>query len=368
MADTLADIHPTESVPPPTSLTDLREVLVKRFSVEDLRTLCFDVGEEYEALPGEGKEGKARELVAFLGRRDRIPELEEKARRLRPDAFEEPRPAETKPPVAPPASLAERVPPAPHETINQHDIADLFRDLIQPTSHFRVLRLIGDGNSGKTHFMTKVFPMMARDAGIPCAVITLRYQAQDPADILHAITGYLGGKFEHYETAYREMQNRPGAQISGLQALLSRITINVGSSADDPRKIGRDLVRPFVNDLRRRVHITVLLFDAVNDATEVMQAWLTDTFIGQAAALDHLRIVVAGRSVPEPCGSYRAICDSRELLPVEEEEAYITFCRRVGVNLVEQSIRDFARASKYRPGAFVGLVVPNFTRRRAAHA
>ena len=87
----------TESASSSSRLTRLREILVRRFSVDELRTLCFDLGLEYGELPGEGKEGKVRELVAFLGRRDRIPELEEKARRLRPDAFEEPRPAEKAP-------------------------------------------------------------------------------------------------------------------------------------------------------------------------------------------------------------------------------------------------------------------------------
>lgn len=53
----------------------LYQSLIDRFSKEELRTLCFDLGVEYEDLPGEGRAAKARELVAHLDRRDRLSEL-----------------------------------------------------------------------------------------------------------------------------------------------------------------------------------------------------------------------------------------------------------------------------------------------------
>jgi tetratricopeptide (TPR) repeat protein len=56
-------------------LVQLREKIVERFSDEEFRTLCFDLGVEYESLGGEGKAGKVRELVALLARQERLPEL-----------------------------------------------------------------------------------------------------------------------------------------------------------------------------------------------------------------------------------------------------------------------------------------------------
>jgi hypothetical protein len=66
-------------------LTQLRTLLVERFNLEELRTLCFDLGVEYENLPGEGKSAKARELVAHLARRGRTQELVRLIVELRPD-------------------------------------------------------------------------------------------------------------------------------------------------------------------------------------------------------------------------------------------------------------------------------------------
>ncbi|MCB8978610.1 MAG: tetratricopeptide repeat protein [Ardenticatenaceae bacterium] len=66
-------------------LVRLRETLIDRLSEDELRTLCFDLALDYEMLPGQGKGGKARELVAYMDRRNRLAELFGTLQRLRPD-------------------------------------------------------------------------------------------------------------------------------------------------------------------------------------------------------------------------------------------------------------------------------------------
>lgn len=68
-----------------TVLIALRQVIAARFDEEELRTLCFDLGVDYDSLRGEGKENKARELLATMERRGRVLSLIENGRRLRPD-------------------------------------------------------------------------------------------------------------------------------------------------------------------------------------------------------------------------------------------------------------------------------------------
>jgi tetratricopeptide (TPR) repeat protein len=63
----------------------LRQILTERFDEEELRTLCFDLGIRYDDLPGRGKVAKARELVAHLERRERIPDCIEVGKLSRPD-------------------------------------------------------------------------------------------------------------------------------------------------------------------------------------------------------------------------------------------------------------------------------------------
>jgi tetratricopeptide (TPR) repeat protein len=68
------------------TLIRLRQILVGRFSLEQLYTLCFDLGIDYENLPGhQAKPPLTRELVAELQRRCRISDLEAYILRTRPD-------------------------------------------------------------------------------------------------------------------------------------------------------------------------------------------------------------------------------------------------------------------------------------------
>lgn len=65
----------------------LRQVLTEKFNDQELRNLCFDLAIDYEDLPGSAKGDKARELILACLRHDRVQELVEQCRRLRPSTF-----------------------------------------------------------------------------------------------------------------------------------------------------------------------------------------------------------------------------------------------------------------------------------------
>jgi hypothetical protein len=67
------------------SRTQLRQLLSKHFDEGELQTLCFDLGVDYDSLPGDGKGDKVRALIAYLERRGRVQELVALGKRLRPD-------------------------------------------------------------------------------------------------------------------------------------------------------------------------------------------------------------------------------------------------------------------------------------------
>ena len=51
--------------------TELRQQISLHFNDEELRTLCVDVGANYDDLGGRGKSANARELVAWAERNDK---------------------------------------------------------------------------------------------------------------------------------------------------------------------------------------------------------------------------------------------------------------------------------------------------------
>lgn len=73
-------------IQPTAYLNDLHQLLVRTFNAEELTTLCFRLGLAYDDLGGQGRSGKARELVLLLDRTDRLAELHEAITAMRPTA------------------------------------------------------------------------------------------------------------------------------------------------------------------------------------------------------------------------------------------------------------------------------------------
>lgn len=69
---------------PPVDLPRLRDQIRALFSDSELRDLCFDLGVDFENLPGAAKGDKARELILLMERQARLPELVRKVVTLRP--------------------------------------------------------------------------------------------------------------------------------------------------------------------------------------------------------------------------------------------------------------------------------------------
>lgn len=78
------------SQPPPDNAVDPVAALYfidRRYSLDELKTLCFELGVDYDNLPGEGKRGKARELILHESRRRGLTRLAALLEREHPAAF-----------------------------------------------------------------------------------------------------------------------------------------------------------------------------------------------------------------------------------------------------------------------------------------
>ncbi|MGD2078660.1 MAG: hypothetical protein PVH18_09775 [Chloroflexota bacterium] len=74
-----------QAIPERDRLIALRQILNTRFSEGELRVLCFDLGVDFQNLPGDEKIVKAMELVSFLQRTNRLDELIRVGRDMRPN-------------------------------------------------------------------------------------------------------------------------------------------------------------------------------------------------------------------------------------------------------------------------------------------
>lgn len=250
-----------------------------------------------------------------------------------------------------------------HETIDSDEVIGLFRQLMDTSNTARVLYIAGKTKLGKSHLLTKVFPVLARqDYQARHAIIDLRNPMCTISDILSLTSNQLDSKRStNYQDAYQIWLNKPKVEMKDVFLLLSSLTVSAKPVHDDLQQRDHHLTIEFIKDLEAYDdQLLLLLVDHIDHAAEKIQSWLINTFLVRISRLKHIRAVIAGRSIPEPHGTYAASCLHSQLHPVTDEDAYINYCRRLNVTLVEQSVRDIARMLDYQPGMFVDYVLPKF--------
>src|SRR5262249_45045650 len=155
--------------------------------------------------------------------------------------------------------------------------------------------LQGDPKMGKTHLVTKVFPVRAREFyRARCAVLDLRSRAQTIPDILYETcnllcpSGDLARVFPAYFFSHQEWLNRPNTSESLVQSFLKMVKITEVGEVTESQKVANHLTKQFVSDLRRLDDtLSIIIFDQVDDTDETIRTWLMYTLLVQLSALEH---------------------------------------------------------------------------------
>src|SRR5437763_11854993 len=73
-----------------------------------------------------------------------------------------------------------------HQTIDTYEAVKLFHQLMEADSQLRVLYLVGTANMGKTHLLTKVFPVLAQHQyQARCVFFDLHNRIYSVSDLLN---------------------------------------------------------------------------------------------------------------------------------------------------------------------------------------
>jgi hypothetical protein len=257
------------------------------------------------------------------------------------------------------ASPTNKIRSSYYKTIDTNEVVARFQHLMQPSSHIRMLRLVGETKMGKSHLLAKVFPsIVEQDDGTRHAILDMRNRMHTVPDILDMACSSLGlEKFGFYSAAHCEWNSK-------LRGKTRRSQPNQGteqSISEHTQARDRDLTLQFVKDLfKLDDKFLLFLFDSVSNANDYMQSWLANIFLPHVSRIVHVRTVVAGRSLPDPDSSYAICCEDYRLQAITNVDDYVNYCRGLNALLGEQSIRDFAYACDYVPGMFVELVYPKF--------
>jgi hypothetical protein len=107
-----------------TELVEYRRKLVAAFDEDELRTLCFDIGIDFEMLPGAHKGVKVIELISYCLRRGRLFDLLAYCAEVRPNLFTKPDPANFTESTQAKLNQTDEV----YKTVAHHFAADSFAD------------------------------------------------------------------------------------------------------------------------------------------------------------------------------------------------------------------------------------------------
>ncbi len=318
----------------PRYLTQLRQNLINCFDEDELHALCGDVQVDYEDLPGQGKAGKARGLIAFLERRGRIPELIEICSRQRPHVRWED------------TSDQQLLASLESEFVNRQSELNLLNVERLRTSLSPYVLVSAPAGYGKSYLIRRLIAMMEDDE-VLCQKWGYRYidfSSQIGDSITYAVQSITGQSLQH---------NPDAAMDLICKYIVQRLAV------------------PFAegNTGRRGA---LLVFDAVERLDEETGQWLGKllgnlrrrTRSGQSEIVT-VRVIIAGRNVEQFWSSYvsktfQLPAPQRiELTPFEGNPIQELVWRRgraVQVNLDEQTVVQIASELQFLSGGHPHII------------
>jgi TIR domain len=251
------------------------------------------------------------------------------------------------------------------DTIDTQEAINIFsKEIMQDNAHKRIFCLLGKENTGKSHFLKCILSLLAnpiedtslnaswyrRDVKHALVSLNPKKGYSTVRDVLRQVCDHLGDPyFSAHWAVEQEWMSRLKADLRGPNAL---------SSHEDYE--ARYLTKHFIKALSRFTDQRILLlFDQVDQAKS-LERWLMNNLLVATFPLEHIRVVLAGRLLPEPHGSYQAYCLSHELRPIKHIDEYVTYCQQKNLRLSEEQIHALVHGFEYIPGT-IAKAMERFT-------
>jgi energy-coupling factor transporter ATP-binding protein EcfA2 len=236
-----------------------------------------------------------------------------------------------------------------------------FSALFSPTCRQRILFLQGDSGSGKTTLIKTCLQHLP--AGVDHVPIQLRGSQVNVAEIFFRAGDCLGWPLlPGFTAALDDQAARIQVSDNRQSGINNRINVvlQTGDPADrDHRRAA--LTEAWFGDLKRLAAPLLLVFDTYEQATAEMRQWLDGPFLTRAARADSLRVVVAGRSVPEANNiEWGHCCETHNLYGVPDAAAWLPVVEALGYRVpIDPPLTWLAgvcHALQGRPGEIIKVI------------
>ena len=201
-----------------------------------------------------------------------------------------------------------------------------FESLLCIDCHDHILLFRGESGSGKTTLLNYCREHVPHD--MPHIPIQLRGNAVGMAEIFSRSGGRLN--WEHlpnFTTQVADFQKIPEVQIdrnwlAGIGNQIS-VVLNVENLSDrDQRRT--TLTEAWFSDLDEFDQPVLLMFDTYEQATTEVQNWISGPLLSRAAYGEHVRVLIAGKQVPDWNNiEWGHCCNHRELYGVPDAQHWL---------------------------------------------
>jgi hypothetical protein len=182
---------------------------------------------------------------------------------------------------------------------------EAFEQLLTPDPDACILLLHGpEPEAGKTRLLDHCFARLPSDVG---NVRIDMKEVSHPADeLLSILRLMLPDKLLPHLAAARQARASPLIQVMGNR-LIGVNTVSVAVTID-PESERASLIEAFFIDAVSLPRPLLIAIDSYERASTAAKAWVAGPFLTRIAQVKKIRVIIAGREVPELSGRWSACC------------------------------------------------------------
>ena len=238
-----------------------------------------------------------------------------------------------------------------------------FVALLQRNCHHRILLFHGESGSGKTTLLNSCLEQIP--TSIPHVEIQLRNSMVGMAEVFYRTSHVLTwDRLLNFTERLATLEGMPKVQIdhNWLMGINNRIRVVLGGEnlADrDQRRTA--LTDAWFDDAAMLQGLILMVFDTYEQAATEVQDWISGPFLARVAQTDSVRVVVAGRTVPEKNNiEWGHCCDFHDLYGVVEAQHWLPIVqamkRRIAVENPKDWLAGVCHALKGKPDDIMKVI------------
>lgn len=202
----------------------------------------------------------------------------------------------------------------------------LFADLLDSKSAKRILLFFGESGTGKSTLLRSLIEKIPTRT--KCVPIELRGAAVGVAEIFYRLAGHLDwSQLSNFSIRLLSMQPEAVTAIdrNRLVGIKNRINVSLYSQGliDRAERIAA-LTEALFEDIDSLGQLVLLTFDTFDNASTEASEWLAGPFLERVARANNVRVVIAGKFVPNDNNiEWGYCCDVRELTGIREADPWL---------------------------------------------